>query len=118
MISSLFSFEVSAALERETANLFGYVDDIVAGLGREHHAAVGELRRAVAMVACAAGAFLPVDLAAAAPYFIAGESGLGALALVGQNGAHHKVHRRGVDLGAAKIASLSSTSPMAFPSIL
>ena len=60
---------------------------------------MGELRRAVAMVACVAGALLAVDLTAAAADFAAGLGGLGALALGGQLAANDQVQDALVDLG-------------------
>ena len=62
------------ALEGQTADLLGHVDDVITGLGSEHHAAVGELGGAVAMVTRVTGALLAVDLAAAAAHFRAGRA--------------------------------------------
>lgn len=60
---------------------------------------MGELRRAVAMVASVAGALLTVDLTAASANLAAGLGGLGALALGGQLAANDQVQDALVDLG-------------------
>ena len=62
MISPAFSLEVMRALESQAADLLGHVDDVIAGLGSEHDAAVRELRRAAAMVTRITGSLLAVDL--------------------------------------------------------
>src|SRR5699024_9501634 len=79
-------------LESQSLDLLVQAQVVAAGLGAEGDAAVGPLGSADRALSRVAGAFLSPGLAAAAGDLGTGQSGLGALALVGEVGDNRLMH--------------------------